>query len=313
MKIVIIEPIGVESNQLLKLAEDKLQGHEIIYYDTRTTETEELIERGKDADVIVVSNLPMNAQVIEGCKQLKLLSVAFTGVDHIAMEQCKKQGVQVCNCAGYSNAAVADLVFGMIISLYRNVIPCNEVVRQGGTKEGLVGMELEGKRFGIIGMGAIGQRVAMIAKAFGCEVVAYNRSPKVVYGVKFLSLEEVLRTSDIVSLHVPLTEETKGMINQERLSYMKPEAILINTARGPVVESEALAEALSNGKLAGAGIDVFEMEPPLVKEHVLFHTPNTIVTPHIGFATTEALVKRAHIVFDNIKHWEMGTTKNRIL
>ena len=116
---------------------------EIVYYPTRTTDTKDLIERGKDADIIAVSNLPLNSEVIDGCKKLKLLSVAFTGVDHIAMDACAKNGVTVCNCAGYSTAAVADLVFGMLISLYRNIIPCNEVTRNEGTKDGLVGFELE--------------------------------------------------------------------------------------------------------------------------------------------------------------------------
>ncbi len=146
MKLVIIEPLGVEQEKLLSMAQEALpEDLETVYYDTRVTGTKELIERGKDADIIVVSNLPMNSEVIEGCKNLKLLSVAFTGVDHIAMDTCRKNGVTVCNCAGYSTVAVADLVFGMIISLYRNIIPCNAAVRNEGTKDGLVGFELEGK------------------------------------------------------------------------------------------------------------------------------------------------------------------------
>lgn len=146
MKLVIIEPLGVNDEKLLSMAKDMLPADlEIVYYNTRVTDTETLIERGHDADIIAVSNLPMNADVINGCKNLKMLSVAFTGVDHIAMDACKANGVLVSNCAGYSTAAVADLVFGMIIALYRNMIPCNDVVRKEGTKDGLVGFELEGK------------------------------------------------------------------------------------------------------------------------------------------------------------------------
>ena len=176
MKLVIIEPLGVEKETLLEIADKAVGGDtEIVYYDTRVTDDATLIERGKDADIIVVANLPLNETVIDGCKNLKLLAVAFTGIDHIAVEACRKRNITICNCAGYSNAAVSDLVFGLLIDLYRNIIPCNEVVRKSGTKDGLVGFELEGKKFGVIGTGAIGSRVAAIAQAFGCEVYAYSR------------------------------------------------------------------------------------------------------------------------------------------
>lgn len=311
MKLVMIEPLGVEQEKLLAMAREALPDDmELVYYDTRVTGTKELIERGKDADIIVVSNLPMNRDVINGCKNLKMLSVAFTGIDHIAMDACRANGVTVCNCAGYSTAAVADLVFGMLISLYRNLIPCNETVRAEGTKEGLVGFELEGKKFGVVGTGAIGLRVAKIAQAFGCEVYAYSRTKKELDGITYVSLEELLSLCDIVSLHTPLTAETKGLIGKEQLSRMKPNAVLINTARGPVVDSEALAEALNEGRIAGAGIDVFETEPPVKKDHPLLNARNVIATPHVAFATKEALVKRAVIVFDNVAKWADGTPQN---
>lgn len=311
MKLVMIEPLGVEQEKLLAMAREALPDDmELVYYDTRVTGTKELIERGKDADIIVVSNLPMNRDVINGCKNLKMLSVAFTGIDHIAMDACRANGVTVCNCAGYSTAAVADLVFGMLISLYRNLIPCNETVRAEGTKEGLVGFELEGKKFGVVGTGAIGLRVAKIAQAFGCEIYAYSRTKKELDGITYVSLEELLSLCDIVSLHTPLTAETKGLIGKEQLSRMKPNAVLINTARGPVVDSEALAEALNEGRIAGAGIDVFETEPPVKKDHPLLNARNVIATPHVAFATKEALVKRAVIVFDNVAKWADGTPQN---
>lgn len=304
MKLVIIEPIGVQKEKLIEMAKEALGNQvEIVAYDTKTTDTKELIMRGKDADIIVVSNLPLNREVILGCEKLKLLSVAFTGIDHIAMDACKEKDVMVCNCAGYSTVAVADLVFGMLISLYRNIIPCDKVCREEGTKDGLIGFELEGKKFGIVGLGAIGSRVAKIAMAFGCEVYAYSRTKKEIPGVTFTDLDTLLETCDVVSLHTPLNESTKGLINKDRIAKMKANAILINTARGPVVDSGALADALKDGKIAGAGIDVFEIEPPIKSDHPLFHAPNTIVTPHIAFASKEALFKRAVIVFENVKKW----------
>lgn len=311
MKLVIIEPLGVNDEKLLAMAKDALPASlEIKYYNTRATDTETLIERGKDADIIAVSNLPMNADVINGCKNLKMLSVAFTGVDHIAMDTCKKNGVLVSNCAGYSTAAVADLVFGMVISLYRNMAACNDAVRNGKTKDGLVGFELEGKKFGVAGTGAIGLRVAEIAKAFGCEVYAYSRTKKELPGITYVDLDTLLSICDIVSLHTPLNDETRGLIGKDQLNKMKKTAILINTARGPVVDSAALADALNNGTIAGAGIDVFEMEPPVPQNHPILTAKNVLATPHVAFATKEALEKRAVIVFDNVAKWIAGAPQN---
>ena len=313
MKLVIIEPLGVEDEKLLSMAAEALPDSlEIQYFDTRTTDTAELIARGKDADIIAVSNLPLNADVINGCENLKMLAVAFTGTDHIAMDACRAKGVTVCNCSGYSNAAVSDLVFGMIVALYRRMIACDRVVREGGTKDGLIGFEMEGKKFGVVGTGAIGLKVAAIAQAFGCQVYAYSRTKKDIPGITYVDLDTLLSTCDIVSLHTPLNDATRGMIGKEQLALMKPNAILINTARGPVVDSAALAEALNSGKIAGAGIDVFEGEPPIAKDHPLLTAKNVIATTHVAFATKEALVKRAVIVFDNIVKWMDGNPQNVI-
>lgn len=311
MKLVIIEPLGVKQEKLLSMAAEQLpESVEVVYYDTRVTNTETLIERGKDADIIAVSNLPLNADVIDGCKNLKMLSVAFTGVDHIALDACRRNGVLVSNCAGYSTAAVADLVFGLLISLYRNIPACNEVVRREGTKDGLVGFELEGKKFGVVGTGAIGLRVAAIAQAFGCEVLAYSRTKKDVPGITYTDLNTLLSQCDIVSLHTPLNDSTRGLIGKEQLALMKKNAVLINTARGPVVDSQALAEALNEERIAGACIDVFETEPPVKKDHPLLNAKHVIATPHVAFATKEALVKRAVIVFDNITAWLNNAPQN---
>ena len=311
MKLVIIEPLDVEKEKLLFMAQEALSGRmEIVYYDTRTTDTNELIQRGEDADVIVVSNLSLNGDVIRGCRNLKLLSVAFTGVDHIDMAACRERGITVCNCAGYSTCAVADLVFGLLISLYRNIIPCDSVCRREGTKDGLVGFELEGKTFGVIGTGAIGLRVAAIAQAFGCRVLAFSRTVKEIPGITYVELDTLLEESDIISLHVPLNDATRGMIGAEEIQKMKKSAVLINTARGPVTDANALSEALKAGRIAGACVDVFENEPPVAADHPLFSAPNTIVTPHIAFATREAMVKRAVTVFENVKLYLKGTPQN---
>lgn len=311
MKLVIIEPLGVEKEKLLGLAQEKLGGKvEIVYYDTRVTDTKTLVERAKDADILAFSNLPFKKEVLENCPDLKMISVAFTGVDHVAMDYCRERGILVSNCAGYSNTAVPELVFGMVLSLYRSIVACNQAVREGKDKTGLIGLELEGKKFGIIGMGAIGTRTAQLAAAFGCQVYGYNRSPKSPDGVIMTDMETLLKECDIVSLHVPLTEQTKGLIGEEQLRLMKPGAVLINTARGPVMDSNALAAALEEGRLAGAAVDVFETEPPVSPEHPLLQAPNLLATPHVAFATKEALYKRAVIVFENISGYLEGRPQN---
>lgn len=314
MKLSILEPLGVEKEKFLDMAEKVLGDRvEITYYDNRVEDIETLIERSKDAEIVVLSNFQYRKDVIEKCPNLKMICVAFTGVDHVDIDYCKDRGITVCNCAGYSTVAVADLVFGLLINIYRNIVECNIVTRKGGTKNGLVGFELEGKKFGVIGTGAIGMRVANIAKAFGCEVYAYSRTVKEGKEIKYVDLNTLLSTCDVISLHVPLNENTKGLINEENIKLMKKNAILINTARGPVVDSKALSDALKNNIIAGAGIDVFEIEPPIPVDHVLFDAPNLIVTPHVAFATKESMVKRAEIVFDNIDKYINGSSQNVIV
>lgn len=311
MKLVIIEPLGVEEEKLLSLAKEKLADKvEIVYYNTRVTDTATLTERAKEADILAFSNLPFKKEVLENCPNLKMISVAFTGVDHVAMDYCKERGIMVCNCAGYSNTAVSELVFGLALSLYRYIVECNTVIRQEKDKTGLIGLELEGKKFGVVGFGAIGSRTAMLAKAFGCQVYGYNRSPKQMEGVTMTDLDTLLSECDIVSLHVPLSDSTRGLINEDKLALMKPGAILINTARGPVVDSAALAQALKEGKIAGAAVDVFETEPPIAQDHPLLNCPNLVATPHVAFATKEALYKRAIIVFENIVKYLEGCPQN---
>lgn len=317
MRIVMLEPLGVSQENIESLsAALTSQGHEFIACGSRVEDTQELIRRSEGADVLLLANLPLKGEVIRSVPNLKMISVAFTGIDHIDLEACREKGVRICNAAGYSTHSVAELAFGLMIAVYRYIVPCNTVTREGKTKTGLIGNELYGKTLGIVGTGAIGMRVAEIGKAFGCKILAYSRSQKQEaknLGITYVSLEELLSSSDIVTLHTPLNPETKQLINKERIALMKPSAVLINTARGPVVDSEALAEALNEGRIAGAGIDVFEMEPPLPTDHVLLHSKNTVVAPHVAFATQEALVRRAGIAFDNITALMDGNPKNVML
>lgn len=317
MRIAVLEPLGVSADYVEKLAEGlKEAGHEFVYCATKVTDTRTLIERGKDADILVIANMPLKGEVIEGCPNVKYIAVAFTGVDHVDLETCKKRGIAVSNAAGYSTNAVAELVFGLAIGLYRSIPTCDGRARTGGTKDGLVGPELHGKTMGIVGTGAIGRRVAAIASAFGCKLLAYSRTRRqemTDLGAKYVTLEELMEQSDIVSLHVPVTPDTVGLIDGKMLAGMKKSAILINTARGPVVDNEALARALKDGQIAGAGIDVFDMEPPVPADYPLLSAPNTILTPHVAFATLEAMEIRADITISNVEHWIAGDQINVIL
>lgn len=314
MKIVVMEPLGVALEKINALAAAlQAAGHEFVYYTSKEAQQDKLLERVQDADIIMLANQPLSAEIINACPKLKMLSVAFTGVDHVALDACRARNILVCNAAGYSTNAVAELTFGLAISVIRNIVPCDARCRRAGTKDGLVGFELFGKTFGVVGTGAIGARVAKIAAAFGCRVLAYSRTAKqelVDAGVQYVSLDELLAQSDFVSLHVPLTDATHGLINADTIAKMKQGAVLLNTARGPVVDSAALAEALNAGKLAGAGIDVFEGEPPIAENHPLCSAKNTVLTPHVAFASREALETRADIVFANIEKWLAGAPQN---
>lgn len=314
MKIVVMEPLGVALEKINALAAAlQAAGHEFVYYTSKEIQQDKLLARVQDADIIMLANQPLSAEIINACPKLKMLSVAFTGVDHVALDACRARNILVCNAAGYSTNAVAELTFGLAISVIRNIVPCDARCRRAETKDGLVGFELFGKTFGVVGTGAIGARVAKIAAAFGCKVLAYSRTAKqelVDAGVQYVSLDELLAQSDFVSLHVPLTDATRGLINADAIAKMKQGAVLLNTARGPVVDSAALAAALNAGKLAGAGIDVFEGEPPIAKEHPLCSAKNTVLTPHVAFASREALETRADIVFANIEKWLAGAPQN---
>lgn len=302
MNIVFVEPLGVCECQFnAGVAALRAQGHQVTFYADRREEEEVLVKRAKDAEVVVVSNIPLRRGFFEQCPKLRMLSVAFTGLDHIDLEECRKRDIRVCNAAGYSTQAVAELAIGMMIAVMRKMAGGDAVMRLPGDRQGFLGSELGGKTVGIIGLGAIGQRVARLAEAFGCRVLAYNRSRKEVAGVTLVEKEALLAQSDVVTVHIPLTEETRGFIGREELAMMQGHAILINTARGPVVDQGALCEALKKGVIAGAAVDVYETEPPLSPNCELFDVPNLLMSPHVGYATKEAFAARFKIVVKNVE------------
>ena len=253
MKVVLLEGLGV-SDQVIQQHARKLEamGHTFAAY-PKNADPQVQVERSRDADVIMLANMPLSPAVLEEAKSLKFIDVAFTGVDHIPMAEAKRLGIAVSNASGYATQAVAELCISFMISLLRNVPQTEVRCRNAGTKDGLVGNLLWGKTVGIVGAGAIGRKVAALCKAFGCTVLAYNRSTVTDPAIDAqVSLEELLKRADIVSLHCPLTAATKGMIGKEQLALMKKSAILINTARGGVLDSAALADALERGEIAGA-------------------------------------------------------------
>lgn len=260
MKIVLLESLGISQELLDSYVKPlKEKGYEFAAYE-RNDDPAVQIEEAKDADILIIANMPLKAEVINACPNLKYIDVAFTGVDHVALDAAKAKGIKVSNASGYSTVAVAELTIAMMLDLLRRVPQVDAACRAGGMKAGLVGNELEGKTVALVGTGHIGHRVAELVHAFGAKVIAYNGfSHKAdTELIKYLPMKEMMEQADIVSLHCPVTDKSKGLINKETLSYMKPTAFLINEARGPVVVSQDLADALNSGKIAGAGIDVFE-------------------------------------------------------
>lgn len=317
MKIVILESLGISEEELNIISKPLTDsGHDLVLYDDGKLDDETLKTRIKDAEVIVIANTPLSGEVIDTAENLKYISVAFTGYNHIDLEKCKEKGIKVSNAAGYSTDSVAEITFGLIISLLRNIVPLEAVVRDGGTKNGYRQSDLKGKTLGVLGTGDIGGAVAELGLAFGCKVIAYNRSEKpalISKGVEYKSLDDVLKASDIVTIHTPLTDETKHLINKEKLALMKASSFLINTAVGPIVDNDALAEALRNETIAGAGLDRVDIEPPIPADYPILDAPNVVLLPHIGFATEEAMVRRAKITFENVVKWEQGEQENIVL
>ena len=313
MKIVLIESLGI-SDEKLNLYVKKLteEGHEFVAYE-RDLDLEKQVDRLKNADVLMIANMPLDVNVVKACQQLKFINVAFTGVDHIPIAFAQEKGIAVSNASGYSNDSVAELVLGLTLSLLRKIPQVDPLTRTGGVVGNLIGNELKGKTVGIIGTGAIGGITAELFNAFGVQVLGYNPVPVELPNVTHVEMDELLNKSDIISLHCPLMDATRGLIDKVAIDKMKDGVIFINAARGPIVDSEALAEALHSGKVAAAGIDVYEMEPPIPVDHPLLNAPNTILAPHIAYLSEESMEKRAQIVFDSLDAWLAGKQVNKIV
>jgi D-3-phosphoglycerate dehydrogenase len=315
MKTTIIEPIGVSVDILISIIKlYNLNTSDFTFYNERANSDEELISRIGSSEVIIMANQPLSAKVIQNCPNLKLISVAFTGIDHIAIDVCREKNIMVCNSAGYSTNAVSELVFGMLFNFIRDISYNDTRTRKLEGRNGYVGSELFGKTFGVIGTGEIGAKTAKLALAFGCKILAYSRTEKEELkslGVKFVELDNLLKESDFVSLHIPANTETKHLLNKEKLELLKNSAILINTARGSVVDEDALADILHKNKIKGALLDVYNVEPPLAGNSQILQAPNTVLLPHIAYATHEALEHRAKIVIENIRNFIEKTPSNR--
>lgn len=307
MKIVLLEDLGI-TESYLEQQKEKLEemGHQFLYY-KKTDDQKLFIERNQDADVFMLVNMPLSKEVVDQASHLKMIDVAFTGVDHLPMTTLKERGVVVCNASGYATRAVAELTLSLMIQLLRNSKEVEVALRSGKTKEGLIGNLLYGKTVGIVGAGAIGKQVAFLCKCFGCHVICTNPSKvQSDYIDEQVDLETLLKRSDVVTIHCPLTAQTRHMIGKQELSLMKQKAFLINTARGGIVDTKALQEALQNHWISGAAVDVFDIEPPLPKDDPLFQCPHFIMMPHIGYATVESLEQRGRIVFENLYAWLEG-------
>jgi D-3-phosphoglycerate dehydrogenase len=243
-----------------------------------------------------------------------MVAVSFTGYDHVDIEKCRELGIVVSNVPEYSTHSVTELVFGMVIAALRKLKECDKAVRESRGNEGLIGSELYGKTMGVIGTGRIGSRVCELAIAFGMRVLAHSRTEKDSLkekGVAYVTLEELLERSDVVSIHLPLNEKTKGLIGERELSMLKDGAVIVNAARGNIIDLEALTKELEKERIF-ACLDVFEVEPPLPKNHPLLKVKNTILSPHVGYFTREALERRLDITVENIKAFLDGKPKNRV-
>ena len=314
MKIALLEPLGVSREMIDELSEPiRAAGHEFIYYDQKSTDPEELKRRSAGCEAVMIANNPYPDAVIDANPDLRMIDVAFTGIDHVGHEAARKRNILICNAANYSNQTVAEMVIGLVIALYRKMRLADDAVRNGRTSAGLMGREIAGKTVGIVGTGRIGLITAKLFQAFGAKVVAASRTEKSeakAMGIEYMPLEEVMARSDIISIHTPNTPATRGLISREMIERMKKDAILINCARGPIVDSSALAEALNEERIAGAGIDVYNVEPPIPESEPLLRAKNTVLTPHVAFLSEEAMVRRAHIAFDNMRAYIQGSPEN---
>lgn len=274
----------------------------------------QIVERSKGAGAVLTNKVPLRAGSLDQLPELRYIGVLATGYNIIDVDAALERGVVVTNVPAYGTVSVAQHVFALILEFAHRVGHHSETVRQGRWSKSADWcywdyplIELNGLTLGIVGFGRIGQEVAKIARGFGMHVIAYSRSATA--GTEKVSLEELLRRSDIVSLHCPLTPETEGLINAARIGLMKPSALLVNTGRGPLIVDSDLAEALNSGRLAGAALDVLSAEPPPAT-NPLIGAKNCIITPHIAWATRAARSRLMDTVVGNLDAFQKGAPRN---
>lgn len=286
-------------------------------YESSTSE--EVRERAAGAEVLVINKVVMDAALMDALPDLRCIAVTAAGTNVVDGRAAAERGIVVCNTPAYGTDAVAQHVFALLLELCRRTSLHDESVRRGDW--GRCGdfcysltpqVELTGKTFGVFGFGNLGRRVAEIAHAFGMNVIACAHRPVPAPGYEpfaFVSKEELFRRADVISLHCPLTEETRGLVCRETLSLMKPGSIIINTARGPVVRGEDVAEALRGGRLGGFAADVLEQEPPSMDDPLL-SAPHTLITPHLAWMTDGARRNIVSITLENIRRYKEGNPQN---
>ena len=281
----------------------------------RTT-PDEIVPRAKDAQAVLINKVVIDAAVMSLLPKLKYVGLTSTGTNAVDLVEAGKRGIAVTNVPGYASNSVAQHTMAMILHFASNIAFYNDQVHQGKWTASpdfcffpkpLV--ELQGKKLGIIGYGAIGRRVGQIGRALGMEILPYSLSR--VRAKKCLPLEDVFRQADYLSIHCPLTDQTAGLINRERLAMMKSTAVLINTGRGPIVNEADLAEALKQGVIAGAAVDVLSVEPPPA-DNPLLSAPNMVITPHVSWGTYESRSRLMDVVVANLKAYIDGHEKNRV-
>ena len=317
MKIVVLERSSVGLDVSVSIFEEL---GDVTYYNN--TAYEEIADRVKDADIIVANKSKLNESTLKDAKNVKLICEFATGYDNVDIEYCKERGIGVCNVRNYSTDMVAQHTFAMALYLSEKLEHYDRYVKSGQyanqdrfSNFDIPFYELTGKTWGIIGMGNIGRRVAKIAEAFGCRVIFYSVTGKsTVTEYERVDFDTILKESDYLSLHCPLSDLTRDLIDAEALSKMKKTAYLINVARGPVVNEQALYDALVDGRIAGAGLDVLSKEP-ISKDNPLSKIQDSeklIITPHLAWASVEARERCVQMNYDNIKAFLNGEELSRV-
>ena len=287
---------------------------QVRWHSTRPANNGDTIDRIREADAIINirSAVPFPREVLEACSNLKLLSVWGTGVDHVDLAAAEELGITIANTPGYGAPYVSEHALALALAVSRQIVQNDRRIRGGGWAAGFID-ELYGKTLGVVGTGAIGRRMVQLGQGIGMNVMAwtFNPTPERAkqYGVEFLELDELLRRSDVVSLHVALTPDSQGMIGREQLALMKPTAILVNVARGAVVDEAALVEALQRRAIAGAGLDVFEVEP-LPPGHPLTLLDNVVLAPHAGSMAYNGTMRGLEMSIENLERFAAGSPVN---